>query len=662
VPFRPDIEGLRALAVLAVMVWHAGLPGLSGGYAGVDVFFVVSGFLMTSLLVADHDRRGRARVLSFWARRVARILPAMTVLLGVVAVATAWVLPRLRWSDVAADLLDAGLFRLNSTLADRATDYMRHAEAPSPLLHLWSLAVEMQFYAVWPLLFVALTALAALILRKATTRGQRAVPGAVVAGACAIAVLVPSLLWSIWRTPLTPERAYFATSTRLWELALGGLVAALPVARLPRRLARMSAAAGLVLILVSFVVLDRTTAFPGAAALLPCGGAALVLAGRPAVTEVVGRTLGLSPLQWIGRHSYSLYLWHWPLLVALAAQLPQQAGRLEPWQAVPVLALSFLPAWLSRRWVEEPVRRLARAPHQRRALLVVVAAAIVSVLGSAGIQWAAARPAPAVAWQPGAALARAELPDSYARRCHVPYAGTAPRECDFGSATARRTVVLVGDSHAAQWLPAQAVAQQHQWRLVTMTKSSCPYLDLPVGYGWDGRPFTACATWNHAVAARLTALSPDLVVTSAADLVQPRQAGPPSPHWLDEAKQAYRRTWGTLTAQGSRVVVLHDTPRPGFDVADCLSRWGSDPAHCDAQRPAALANRTDLVGAAAGDEGVSSVDLTDDICLPTRCPAVRDGLAVFRDDHHLTVRWSRHLAGALDAALAPAMDAAGNRR
>ena len=370
--FRGDIEGMRAVAVLMVLLYHAGVPWASGGFAGVDVFFVISGFLITGLLVAEARREGRIDLVAFWARRARRLLPASALVLAVTALLTVVVLPTVRWRETGWDILTSGLYVVNWRLAARSVDYLAEDAAPSPVQHYWSLAVEEQFYLLWPLLVVV----ALLLVRRHRTR---LVP---VLGVLLLALVVlPSFLWSLHLTGSDPALAYFVTTTRLWQLGVGALLA-LAVSRLerlPGAVGALLAWAGLLAVLTGLLTQGAGSAWPGTAALVPTLGAAAIIAGGSA-TAVPGwaptRLLSWAPFQVVGSLSYSLYLWHWPLLVVAAAGW----GELSVATGLLVVALSFVPAWLGHRYVEEPLRRSTRlARRPARALGVGLLCTLLAV-------------------------------------------------------------------------------------------------------------------------------------------------------------------------------------------------------------------------------------------------------------------------------------------
>ncbi|MDF8265921.1 acyltransferase family protein [Luteipulveratus flavus] len=404
--FRADIEGLRAVAVLLVMLCHAGVPGLSGGFIGVDVFFVISGFLITGLLVREVDDTRRISLRRFWARRAKRLLPASATVLLATAVLTVLLVPSPRWSTIGGDIVAAALYVVNWRFAHQSVAYLQaDTAASSPVQHYWSLAVEEQFYLLWPLLILLCAEVARqLSLRLRTT---------LVAGI--LLVIVPSLLWSIHDTATSPEPAYFATPTRLWELGIGALIALfVPFwLRSTRGAATMLAWGGLATLLLSALTITQDVAWPSSNALMPALATAAVIVGGFRAREAGPlRVLGTRVLQRIGALSYSLYLWHWPLVAIASARWGEPSWPVR----LALVAASAGPAWLTYVLLEDPVRRsalLSRAP--RVALMVGAACTAVGVgvgLGLGGFAQTQVRAAPAgEARGAAAAIAAPATPD-----------------------------------------------------------------------------------------------------------------------------------------------------------------------------------------------------------------------------------------------------------
>jgi peptidoglycan/LPS O-acetylase OafA/YrhL len=364
--FRPDIEGLRAIAVGLVLGFHGYREPFTGGFIGVDVFFVISGFLITSLLLREQVKTGQISILGFYARRVRRILPASALVVVVTIVATYLLLGFIAGNATADDAKWTAVFAANIHFGLLGTDYLGSQLPPSPLQHMWSLGVEEQFYVVWPGLFLFLV----LLVRGARHRWAL--------GAVLVAVIVSSLTWSLVQTTTNATWAYFSPLTRAWELGLGALIAvgAVGLGRVTSRwLTETVAALGLVFIAAGALLFDDTTPFPGSAVALPVVGTGLVIAaGCANECTVVGRMLSVRPMQWVGARSYSLYLWHWPLLIIAAQYLGDDLTMV---QATGMLVAATIASALTYRLLENPVRR-SRYLAPRTGLTLAMGAALIA--------------------------------------------------------------------------------------------------------------------------------------------------------------------------------------------------------------------------------------------------------------------------------------------
>jgi peptidoglycan/LPS O-acetylase OafA/YrhL len=685
-PLRGDIEGLRSIAVLFVLVYHLGVDRLSGGFAGVDVFFVISGFLITSGLLNEAERSGTVSLVRFYARRARRLLPAATLVLVVTALVGWWVLPGSAWEALSEDVMAAALYVVNWALAFRSVDYLAEDAAASPVQHYWSLSVEEQFYLVIPIMIIGL----AWLSRRFGWGVRRTV--AVGIGA----IVVASLAASMAHTASAPQTAYFFSTTRAWELGLGSLIAcAVPLLRrLGRATASGLAAGGLLLVVAAGLLVSRTTPWPGWAALLPTlGTAAVIAAGIAHSSTVVGRVLALRPLVFLGGLSYSIYLWHWPL-IALGGEVTE----LTAWHKVGLAVASVGLAWLSKRLIEDPIR-FGSTFGSTRPTLALGAAGMALSLVAAGVVWtqvprltdtptdapgalAVAQQAPSPTGSspdpapnppagshegatrtparttaalapeftrtgpidPTPAAAPNDIPAYYDDDCQTAEGDTTPRlDCVYGDADGDVTVALTGDSKAGQWFDAlDAIAEAHGWRLELYLKSACAL--NPSERAPD------CLAYNDRVMNHLTSDQGrvDYVVTSA--LLGGENAAD-----VDAAAAGYDSYWDRLESVGTTVVAIGDTPRPGGKEPryECVERHPDDYLEC--AFPANDGVGSEALRRAVGlGEARTWLDLNPWICPQTpdgRCPAVVGEVLVYRQGTHITRTYVESMTSILESRL-----------
>lgn len=649
--FRADIEGLRAVAVTLVVLFHAGVPWLPGGYVGVDVFYVISGFLITSQLLRERLATGTISLSQFYARRIRRLLPAAAlVLLATLAMVYLWWPPLARLA-IARDAQATAAYLSNVWFAYVQTDYLADT-TPSPLLHYWSLAVEEQFYLGWPLLFLLATL-------GARSPRRRALP--------VIAVLSAlSFTACLWLTQVSQPWAFFSLPTRAWELGVGALLAlSTPKLRHLRPGPRSILGwAGVAAVAASGLLLTERTSFPGWAAALPVlGAAAVIAAGVGDEQQAVQRALAVKPAQALGRISYSVYLWHWPLMVVPAVAL---ARPVPPEARAALVALGLGLAWVTYHLVETPIRRQPMLVRRRvttyaMAGTLTVATIALSLVVSAMPALNVGRPVQAVAADTPISDARIpdfvpsnltptllavsdDVPIIYKNGCHADQAVTRPKMCIFGDVASRRTVVLFGDSHAAQWFPAlEQIARQRGWRLLSLTKSACPSVSVNTWQDNLNRAYRECDVWRTNAMAIINQVRPSLVVISNSS----------------EHEVIGRRSWAqgmrlTLSSlpPGAAKVVVGDTPRFGQDPPTCLSGHLTDPSACALPMATAVDGRIRAVERrVSAASGARYIDASAWICRAGNCPVIIGNLLVFRDRHHLTTPFSFHLAGALDDEL-----------
>jgi peptidoglycan/LPS O-acetylase OafA/YrhL len=648
------------------------------------VFFVISGFLITSHLYARPPRTAQD-LAGFWARRVRRLLPASLLVLAVTVLASRLVAPETQWGRTATEAIAAALYVENWQLAGSSVDYLAAQDAPSPVQHFWSLSVEEQFYFVWPVLLLVLVACS---LR---TRWRQ---GAVVAVGLAVVVLA-SFVYSVVATRAEPASAYFVTPTRIWELGVGALLA-VAVAHAPRGWhwlpwSRTTLAwLGLAAIAVSAVCYTGATPFPGWQAAVPVlGTAAVIGANAPLTGHSPGRVLALAPVQFLGGISYSVYLWHWPLVV-LTPYVSGEPGWLDQ---VAILVLTIALGWLTKTFVEDRFRVALTVVPLRRTFALAAATMVVVVglgftqvvevglrdrdaaaqlasaidnggecFGAAALHPPADRCPPSTRGpvSPSPAQAADDKTDAYARDCFEPAPFTGVRRCVWGNPDADVSVALVGNSHAGHWLPAlQTVAERRGWKVTTFLASECSINAAPVV--WDTRAKqTGCLDWAEKVRAE-TSEGFDLVVTSVrngrAAVGVPFQQS--YPRWLG----GYRDVVSGWEDRKTNVLVIHDTATPGATVKsipDCIAQHEDDLTACAGPR-SAWVPADPLVQAAeeADTARIATVDLNDYLCAGDVCAAVIGGVTVYSDASHLTRTYATTLAPYLEPELTAGVARAG---
>ena len=678
---RPEIQALRAVAVLSVVLFHFWPLRLPGGYVGVDVFFVISGYLITSQLLREVERTGRVRLAEFWARRARRLLPAALLVLAVSAITLFALVPLALWRQFLGEILSSALYAENWTLAANAVDYFASSNAASLSQHYWSLAVEEQFYLVWPLLLVSAGYLATR-LRASARR---------LFGLAVLVTLTLSLALSIMVTPGSPT-AYFLTQTRAWEFGVGALVALAGTRLVPSAAPGWRIAAslcGMAAIGVAVFAFGPRTPFPGYAALLPVSGAALVIwAGTVRGGLSPLRLYQLRPVQAIGELSYSLYLWHWPLLVAASyavagppGTVSLDTGRLTVGEKVGLLVAAIVLAWLTKRFIEDPVR----SPHSRAGLLargrpqwsllaalaasLAVVAVVLSGVTALDARNANAQASIAAAAATGACVGAAVLdpsrscdnshpteliaPDPGSMSldrgpgfaCNAP-SGAPLSVCHFGSKSPTAlSLALVGDSHAAAMMPA----------LLDQLPSLGWHLDTYLGSGcvW-GNSEGAHACDNRADLQQTLEQTPyDVVLVTASRYAEGAGHRGRSASAADPRVAGYREAWQPIIARGTKLIVIADNPSPPQSAVECLgsSTRASEAKPCAISRQTAFRLSDAPARAAAQLSGAQVIDLSSFYCTESECPMVVGNVAVYYDTTHLTATYDRTLGPYLGYAL-----------
>ncbi len=681
---RPEIQALRAAAVLSVVLFHLWPLRLPGGFVGVDVFFVISGYLITSQLLRERERTGRIRLAAFWARRARRLLPAALLVLAVSAVTTFALVPLALWRQFLGEIVSSALYVENWTLAANAVDYFASANIPSLSQHYWSLAVEEQFYLVWPLLLVG----AGLIATRVPASARR------LFGLAVVVVIALSLASSVVVTAASPS-AYFVTQTRAWEFGVGALLA-VPGHRLVfgGMAVRIAASLlGMAAIAVALVTFGPHTPFPGYAALLPAlGTAAVIWAGSPSGALSPLPLYRLRPVQVIGDLSYSLYLWHWPLIVGAGFALagPPGVGSLDmgsltAGEKVILLGGAVVLAWLTKRFVEDPIR----SPHGRAGFLVrrrprwsllaaLAASVAVVALALSGVAALQVRNANAytsltAASTAGACIGAAALdsalpclnshltdviapdPGSMTQdrgpgfACNAP-TGAPLSVCHFGSRSPTAvSVALVGDSHGAAMMPALlSQLPSLGWHLDTYLGSGCVWGNFEGARACDNRA---------GLQQILERKHYDVVIVTASRYAEGAGHRGHLASAPDPRVAGYRAAWEPVIAGGAKLVVIADNPSPPQWAVDCLgsSTRASQAAPCAMSRATAFRLSDAPARAAAQLPGASVIDLSSAYCTATQCPMVVGDVAVYYDTTHLTATYDRTVGPYLGRALRQAI-------
>ncbi|MCL2022497.1 MAG: acyltransferase [Betaproteobacteria bacterium] len=635
--FRPDIEGLRALAILLVIGAHAGVPWLAGGFVGVDVFFVLSGFLITGLLEKEIATTGRVAFGEFYLRRLRRLMPALMFMLVLTALTAIVALSPREQTDQAGAAAMAALWLSNIHFSLAHLDYFSAGANSNLFLHTWSLGVEEQFYLVWPaLLFLA--------LRK--TLGEA---GVARLKAILSWIIILSLLSCLLLTPIFPQLAFYMMPVRSWQFAVGGMIwlysrndGQIGAASLWTTTAVKQWAGwlGLFTVIGAGVFFNTAMPYPGWQVLLPTLGAAAIIWAGFGVSTGVAKLLAIRPLQAIGNVSYSWYLWHWPAIL-LAYAL---TGSRNPWISATAVLVSFICAIFSHRFVESPIRRQTYLlKHQHAALLgaVVVMLAINFSMMHWNTRASLRAQSPELQRY---AKARSDMPVIYSMNCDQWYHSDEVVICSFGEKDAAHTAMLLGDSIAGQWFPTFAkIFDNPDWRLLVLTKSACPMVDESFFYERIRREYTECTNWRRKALEQLAEIKPDVVVLASASTLDFTQA-----QWTEGTA----RVLDSISAISGRIFILRGTPLLPFDGPNCLSAryerpsWLNDSQACSTimadEKGTQVFQWQEQAGARFSN--VHMLDMNDVVCPHNSCSAELEDMVVYRDSRHLTATFAESLA------------------
>ena len=605
-----QIQGLRAVAAILVTVFHARL--VPGGFIGVDIFYVISGYLITGLILREIEKTGTLDLRSFYQRRIKRLLPTSVFVLFVTAI-FAWILfPPITRDALGRDLFAAATYISNYLFAWWQNDYQNLNATPSPFIHYWSLAVEEQFYIVWPLFLLFLA-----------RYGKK-----VIFAGIAITTLL-SLLFSIYLTQVAPIWAFYSLPTRAWELGFGALLLFLPETKKKIRILPWLGFFGIALSSFNF---NENTAFPGKNALVPVLATVFLMASikywPPLFNDLANSRLS----QWLGAISYPLYLWHWPALV-----LPSSAmGRpLRFYERFLCILLTIVLAHFTSKYIEEPLRHKNFAPRTiykgaaYTTAVSLVAGVLISFTSSSIITTKGE-----VSYQFDLVQVM-EKPDVYGDGCHVNYGETKSGYCTYGEKESSKTIVLYGDSHAAQWFPTlEKMANERGFKLVSLTKSACPAVDAKRP---DQGAFKQvhCTKWRENSIKRIAEIQPLAVITSSFQYFTPDNSSISRTQWWNEGQ---RKLLKGLRGSTNNLIYIGDTPRPLRDIPNCLA--SRDSKVCDSTER----SKVSVI------PGFDVINPNPWLCS-SYCPAIVEGTVAYRDASHISVDMALRLLPKLEAAL-----------
>jgi peptidoglycan/LPS O-acetylase OafA/YrhL len=596
------------------VLFHAKLS--PGGFIGVDIFYVISGYLITGLIIKEIGNTGTFKYRSFYLRRAKRLLPASLGILALTGVFSWLVLPPTVRTDLGKDVLAASLYVSNYLFAFWQNDYQNLNATPSPVIHYWSLAVEEQFYIFWPIAIFSLWKF-----------GKRRAVGL---GICAITII--SFVFSLYLTTANPIWSFYSLPTRAWELGIGALLLFLPKDAISRRSAGSSLFvwAGVFLLMGSVFLFSERTPFPGYNALLPVMGSAILIAGIAAWPPILNDLSKLRVVQWLGEISYPFYLWHWPLLVLPSTRFGRDLTLIE---RIFFIILTALCADLTHRFLEKPIAKREFSPITilRSSSIGTMACSFIAIAILFSDQ-------SAISLGNGSSVSIAavmEKPKVYQDGCHVNNGKVLSDECTYGDLSSNKSIVLYGDSHAAQWFPAlENLAKENNFKLISLTKSACPAPEVKkVQIG--AYKNADCFKWRENSIKRMQELKPAAIILSGFQHFEvPNNVSSREYWWADGQRIAFQHLLGA----SPKLIYISDTPHPSRDIPNCLASNGRE--ECDQNEK----SDPQISG------GFIKIDPTPWLCT-NKCPAIVNGVVAYRDASHISVEMSRSLSLELGGVL-----------
>lgn len=645
--YRQDIQGIRAIGALMIMVYHLWVNKVSGG---VDVFFVVSGYFMASMLLAQLATEGKIQPFVFWGKIIKRIAPSAYIVLISTLLLSSVFIPETQWIRLVDEVMASAFHVENIYLMRSSVDYLARQEPPSAVQQFWALSIQMQFYFLLPIVFIVTTKLS----QKLNSIRPLAL--------AIITIAALSFAYSLQSTVDSPDSAYFNPFARIWEFFVGVLIAvAAPHFRLNLLTRNIVGWFGLLVLLTAGLLIPKAMNFPGYVALLPVGAAAcLIVSGIGPMTTGVSRILSHRHFAFLGGMSFTIYLWHWPLMVfylefTAAQSISVPAGLL-------IIALSIWLAFLTNIFIE---RRFAStkseeqspiAPYWVGTLFFIPAAALAGALKLHFQSVAGSQSGGQLVFFEGAHLspqldattvpykqflaAKTDLPSSYRDSCHQHTARPEVIACDYGDTDADASIALVGGSHATQWLPAlDIIGKELNLKVVNITKSYCPLGALAASHA-------SCVEWNKRVVDHLTRMKPLAVITNSTRAAKNGKK--------EHVPDSYVKQWQALAAEGIHVIGIRDNPQFDFDAVHCVVRNKEDPSTCSRSRAQALLSDDPATELRSQVENLKLVDMSNYLCTSETCTTVFDNILMYRDKEHLSVSYVNYLTGKLQKQLAAA--------
>ncbi|GAC1392910.1 MAG: acyltransferase family protein [Candidatus Saccharimonadales bacterium] len=619
--FRGDIEGLRAIAVLLVLGAHFSIAGLASGFIGVEIFFVISGYLITSILVREYSVSGRINFQRFYANRLRRLFPALATMLIVTSIQAYKLLPATQnlVQSKAAAMAAAWLSNVYFLFAD--VDYFSAETTKNAFLHTWSLGVEEQFYLFWPILLL-------LTFKLATARYKKislSIILILVAVTSSIACMVISKSWSAF--------SFYMMPTRAWQFAAGALIWILSNHKdVSKNINDSVGLVGFVLLITALIIIKSDSVYPSLLALLPTAAACSFLWAGGFSNSVIHRLLSLAPLQWIGRISYSLYLWHWPVLI-LGEQLQPIRGVFS--HTILAISISLLLAVATHYIVENPIR-FGRFKQVQARYQIGVVVCIMVLLNSQFLRWNM-HSQELLKNNQNAIFIKAtqDVPSFYKDGCDDWYHSDEVKPCGYGSSTTKKVAVLWGDSVGAQWFPTLVeMYNPNEWEIIVLTKSSCPMVDEPFFYQRIGREYTECSRWRSKSIAWLRNRQIDaLFIGSTA-----------SPPFTD--RQWEQGTQGILKQLSTipNVYLIEANPTLGFNGPECLMLNPVNKCSHDADNSSYTHVARILKDTTQKFNNVHWIETASFVCPNHQCNAMHNKVIVYRDNQHLTATFAASAA------------------